>query len=612
MLLWFLSGVAVTLPLLLFALVAQRRRSGNQLTEGEDRLRVMLELTADWYWEQDADFRFTEMAGSTNGGKLAGGSDHLGKQRWDMPYVNVDEATWEHHRAQLLRHETFHDFELVRENATGQRFYYLTSGVAKFDANGKFTGYRGTGRDVTLRRRAEEQVKQLAHFDTLTQLPNRTLFMDRLQHEIQRAQRGAFKTAVLLLDLDRFKEINDSLGHEQGDELLIQTATRLRACVRETDTIARLGGDEFAVILNELESMDAAQTIASKILQSIHQPFELKGGRGHTSASIGIAMCPEDAAHADGLLKAADQAMYAAKEAGRNRFNFFTNTLQDLAQKRTWLTQAMHEAIAGNQFWVVYQPIVEMKTGRTLKAEALIRWCHPERGLISPAEFIPVAESSGLINAIGDWVFENALAQVRRCRALHDPDFQISVNKSPVQFHSSNDANPRWPDKMLAYGLPGNCVVAEITEGLLLDTNDDVAKQLRAFCDAGIQVALDDFGTGFSSLSYLQKHDIDFIKIDQSFVKNLTATSKDLALCEAIVVMAHKLGIKVIAEGVETEEQKRLLQRAGCDFGQGYLFSRPMPPQEFEEWLMQERRRAGSIGLTTSFEPVRSAAPLMP
>ena len=436
--------------------------------------------------------------------------------------------------------------------------------------------------------------------------------MDRLQHEIQRAQRVPVKTAVLLLDLDRFKEINDSLGHEQGDELLIQTAARLRTCVRETDTVARLGGDEFALILNEIEGMDAAQAIASKILHSLHQPYELKGGRGHISASIGIALYPDDAGQADDLLKAADQAMYAAKDAGRNCFNFFTSTLQELAQKRTWLTQAMHEAIAGNQFWVVYQPIVEMATGRTVKAEALIRWCHPERGLISPGEFIPVAESSGLINSIGDWVFENALAQVRRCRAMHDPDFQISVNKSPVQFRSSNDVNPCWPDKMLSYGLPGNCVVAEITEGLLLDTSDGVAKQFRDFCDSGIQVALDDFGTGFSSLSYLQKHDIDFIKIDQSFVKNLSATSKDLALCEAIVVMAHKLGIKVIAEGVETEEQRRLLQRAGCDFGQGYLFSRPMPPQEFEEWLLQERRRAGSIGFTSSFDAVKSSAAVLP
>lgn len=278
--------------------------------------------------------------------------------------------------------------------------------------------------------------------------------------------------------------------------------------------------------------------------------------------------------------------MYAAKNSGRSRFSYFTRSMQKAAQTRMRLTNDLRGALAGDQLMVYYQPIVDLATGAIHKAEALIRWQHPTGGLISPAEFIPIAEDTGLIVDIGDWVFHQAARQAARWRAVHHAEFQISINKSPVQFYrNSNTHQATWFDYLRQLGLPGQCIVVEITEGLLLDANQGVTDQLLAFRDVGIQVSLDDFGTGYSSLSYLKKFDIDYLKIDQSFTRNLAPGSDDMALCEAIIVMAHKLGIKVIAEGVETAEQRDLLIAANCDYGQGYLFSRPVPAQEFEKLL---------------------------
>jgi EAL domain-containing protein (putative c-di-GMP-specific phosphodiesterase class I) len=291
---------------------------------------------------------------------------------------------------------------------------------------------------------------------------------------------------------------------------------------------------------------------------------------------------PLDGTEIEDLFKNADQALYVAKGEGRNRFSFFTPALQEAAQTRVRLASDLRTALNDNQFRVLYQPIVELATGAIFKAEALIRWQHPKRGLVSPAAFIPIAESSGLIVDIGEWVFLQAAAQVQKWRQTLHPDFQISVNRSPVQFRHDDIGRASWGLQMHAMGLPGEALVVEITEGLLLDTSDVVGEQLLALGDAGIKVSLDDFGTGYSSLAYLQKFDIDFIKIDQSFVRHLIPGSTDLALCKAIIVMAHALGMQVIAEGVETEQQRDLLKEAGCDFGQGYLFARPISAQELE------------------------------
>jgi diguanylate cyclase (GGDEF)-like protein len=389
---------------------------------------------------------------------------------------------------------------------------------------------------------------------------------------------------MLYLDLDRFKEVNDSLGHDMGDLLLKETAFRLRECVRQTDIIARLGGDEFTIILSALDEISIIERIASDILSQLSRPYILGTETTYISASIGITLYPQDALSIDELMKNADRAMYAAKSMGRNRVSYFTISMQEAAEKRLRLTNDLRKAIAGDQLELYYQPIIDLTDGQVHKAEALIRWHHPERGMVSPAEFIPIAEETGLIVEIGDWVFEQAAAEVAIIRRQL-PDFQISINKSAIQFRAEQNVHSPWFDRIKALDLPGDSLVIEITEGLLLDPSEMTQAQLHRFHDVGIQIAIDDFGTGYSSLAYIKNFSIDYIKIDQSFTRNLTPDSSDLALCEAIIVMAHKLGMKVIAEGVETAEQAALLTQSGCDYGQGYLFSRPLPKDQFKTFL---------------------------
>lgn len=439
--------------------------------------------------------------------------------------------------------------------------------------------------DMTDKKKSDELIWRQANFDVLTDLPNRQMFLDRLGQDIKKSQRSGMPLALVFLDLDRFKEINDSLGHAVGDQLLQEAARRLLRCVRATDTVARLGGDEFTVILADLEDVNNVARIAHSILQTIADPFHLGNEVVQLTASIGITFYPNDANTIEDLLKNADQAMYAGKDQGRNRFAYFTPAMAEAAQGRMRMIVDLRRALSEGQFMLYYQPIVDLATGHIHKAEALIRWQHPTRGLVNPVEFISIAEETGMIVDIGDWVFHEAMRQVKTWRSEVAPDFQISVNKSPVQFLSHGSSHSPWVQHLQAMDLSGQCVVVEITEGLLMETGSEVDTHLLGLRDAGIQVSLDDFGTGYSSLSYLKKFDIDYLKIDRSFVKNLHEGTQDSALCEAIIVMAHKLGLKVIAEGVETEQQRHVLAQAGCDYAQGYLFSRPVPPLEFEAWL---------------------------
>jgi diguanylate cyclase (GGDEF)-like protein/PAS domain S-box-containing protein len=458
------------------------------------------------------------------------------------------------------------------------------------DSAGEVSGAIGIAIDITQKKEAEELIWRQANYDSLTGLPNRRMFYDRLEQEIKKANRANLPLALMFLDLDGFKEVNDTLGHSIGDTLLKDAAQRLGGCVRETDTVARLGGDEFTILLGELNAPTSVERIARDILRKLAEPFPLGDEVAYISASIGITLYPEDATSIEELLKNADQAMYAAKKQGRNRYNYFTPVMQKVAQTRMRLVSDLRGALAANQFRVVYQPIVELATDAIHKAEALIRWQHPTRGLVSPAEFISIAEETGMIIGIGDWVFREAASQAAIWRATHHAQFQISVNTSPVQYRNEGINHDAWFDHLQKLGLPGQSIVVEITEGLLLDAGTTITDQLLKFRDAGIRVSLDDFGTGYSSLSYLKKFDIDYLKIDQSFVRHLQAHSDDMALCEAIIVMAHKLGLKVIAEGVETEEQRDLLAAAGCDYGQGYLFSKPVPPEQFEALLQAARQ----------------------
>ena len=557
----------------------------NALLESEDRWKLALESTGDGVWDwhipSGVEFfsrRLIEMYGFQEG-EIA-----------DLPGA-LDARTHPEDIAQLKRDRLAHINGLTPTYLNEHRIlckdgrwkWVLSRGmVISRDGNGHALRMIGTHTDITERKSAEALVRQQAYFDTLTGLPNRRMLRDRLEQEVKKCKRAAQQLAILFIDLDHFKEVNDTLGHDRGDQLLIEAARRITACVRETDTVARMGGDEFAVILTDISASDQLQPVLQKLLHSMDGVFELGDEQVFVTASIGITLYPLDATEIEGLFRNADQALYVAKGEGRNRFSFFTPALQAAAQTRVRLAADLRTALSESQFHVAYQPIVELSTGAIRKAEALLRWNHPKRGAVGPADFIPIAESSGLIVDIGEWVFQQAAAQVQHWRGCLHPQFQISVNRSPVQFHHNDRMLQPWGQQLQAMGLPGDALVVEITEGLLLDTSTDVANYLMEMAAAGIQVSLDDFGTGYSSLAYLQKFDIDFIKIDKSFVRHLTPQCTNLSLCKAIIVMAHELGMQVVAEGVETEQERDLLREAGCDFAQGYLFSRPISAEAFE------------------------------
>ena len=431
-----------------------------------------------------------------------------------------------------------------------------------------------------------QELLRLANYDALTGLPNRVLFNDRVEQELKKARRAESSLAILMIDLDRFKEVNDTLGHGKGDSLLIEAAKRISGCMRETDTVARFGGDEFTVILPELIDNFHAERIAQNIIQELHKPFMLDTNMVNISASIGITIFPVEARDAESLLKHADQAMYVAKTEGRNRFSYFTESMQQAANEKHALTNDLRQALSRHELDVYYQPIVELCSGRILKAEALLRWKHPTRGMVSPATFIPLAEESGLIHEIGEWVLNESIDSVRRWLNQFGRIIQVSVNKSPIQFDRKEEFT--WADALDNLRLPGNSITVEITEGLLLKDSCKVKQQLLEFRNSGIEVSIDDFGTGFSALSYLKKFDIDYLKIDRSFIKDLELEENDMALTEAIIVMAHKLGIKTIAEGVETEGQFSLLKSFGCDYAQGFLFSPAVPGAEFEQIIARQ------------------------
>lgn len=446
--------------------------------------------------------------------------------------------------------------------------------------------------DISQRKRDEEQIRRQANYDALTGLPNRSLFFDRLNQAVISARREKWLLGLLFVDLDRFKAVNDTFGHVMGDEILQEVGERLKVCVRDSDTVARLGGDEFVVLVHDLAEVNDAALVADKVIDQMSAPFLISGRKVSLGASIGITIYPEDTQNAEEMMRNADMAMYRAKEGGRNRYQFFTVGMQEQVKERMELEQDLRQAIERDEFMLYYQPIVDAKSGALTSVEALLRWKHPKKGIISPDIFIPLAEEVGMIIPIGGCVFEEACRQLREWRD-DGLDFAVSVNISYRQL--SKEFSPWVVSSILKeHGVRGEWLTLEITEGLLMDGSPEVMEWLNGFKNLGISLSIDDFGTGYSSLSYLKRFPVDALKIDRSFVDGLPEDDGDASLVDAILAMAQSLGIQVVAEGVENEQQSQFLQQLGCDRLQGFYYGKPMPEPDLRVWLAKQRKVSSS------------------
>jgi len=717
---WFLvrisrfTGEGVPRVVVSHESVTQRRLMEDSVRESEARFRSLTNLSSDWYWEQDEQFRFVSFAGAMIQSVEFDGHALIGKTRWDMhkdspsAFIGVTEKDWEAHRKLLEARLPFRDWQFSQLSSDGKIDFVSISGEPFYENAGKFKGYRGTGKyineqkrgeqellrarermtfllastpavifacaaeppypisfisenlrsqfgyepkeflieaptwmhkahpgdvprikaalpgafetgqhvqeyrfkqknghyvwvqeevrlvrgsggkgdeivgymiDITEKKRFEEQLLHIAHYDTLTELPNRLLFYDRLKQAIAQAERSQWDVGVLFIDLDRFKILNDTLGHGTGDELLRQVSTRLNATVRIGDTVGRLGGDEFAVILAELNNPEDAHIVSQKIMQAFKQSFALNGREVFVTASIGITVFPADGQDPDTLIKNADTAMYRAKGQGRDNIQFYTPEMNGRALERLELENSLRRALERNEFVLHYQPKVNTRNGKLIGFEALLRWQRPEHGLVSPADFIPILEDTGLIVPVGEWVLSEACRQLRAWVAAGQKLVPIAVNLSARQLQSASLVE-NMRRIFNENGTDPALIELEITESALMHNTEEAVVLLKELKKTGLRISIDDFGTGYSSLAYLKRFPVDTLKIDRAFVRDVNVDQNDAAIARAIITMAHQLSLKVVAEGVETVEQLAFLVENGCDEAQGYLFSRPLPAED--------------------------------
>jgi len=464
---------------------------------------------------------------------------------------------------------------------------------------GELTHYVAICSDISAIKQTEERLEHLAHYDPLTGLPNRTLFNDRLHHTIAFARRRGRMVALILFDLDRFKEVNDTLGHRIGDQLLVAVSKRLKHGMRDSDTISRLGGDEFAIILADVEGFGPAAKVAQHFLNYLAEPFIIEGHEVYITASIGITIYPTDSEDIDALLKNADTAMYCAKERGKNNFQFFTSEMNNRILEKLFIESRLRHALENGEFSVCFQPQVETSTEEIVGVEALARWTNPELGEVPPSKFIPIAEDTGLIAAMGEWVLREACmkSQAWREEGLHP--MTVSVNLSARQFHRQNLVET-ISSIIEETGIDAKCLELEITESVIMQDVEDTVETLKRLKKLGVRLSIDDFGTGYSSLSYLKRFPIEVLKIDQSFVSDITGDSEESSVVSAIIALAHSLDLKVVAEGVETKEQLDFLRGKGCDRIQGYYYMKPLPDEEIRSLLRRSPvsssgRRTGRI-----------------
>ncbi|WP_331344308.1 putative bifunctional diguanylate cyclase/phosphodiesterase [Cellvibrio sp. UBA7661] len=511
----------------------------------------------------------------------------VGKNVFDVYPKDVAQSMWEIDKATKTKQQTY-EVELDLMHKDGSQHTYL---MVKFPLRSKDNTVFGVctiGTDISERKLAENALREqqsrlnyMAFHDSLTSLPNRSLFYDRIYHGLARARRSESKLALMLLDIDRFKNINDSLGHDAGDILLKAIAMRLNEGVRDMDTVARLGGDEFVVVLEGIHDMEDVVFVANKLLTTLSRPIEISGHNISTTVSIGVSIFPEDGGDTDELLKNADIAMYKAKEAGKNNCQFYTKGMNATAVNYLLLENDLRRAIEQQQLVLYYQPQVDLRTGEMMGVETLVRWQHPDRGLVSPAHFIPLAEETGLIVPIGEWVLREACRQQKLWLDASKYVGKIAVNLSPRQFRQKN-----FPGKVEAIlketGLEAKYLELEITESCAMEHAGETINQLNQLKQMGMFLAIDDFGTGYSSLAYLQRFPIQKLKIDRSFINDIHDDDNDAAIAKSIIGLAHNMQMRVVAEGVETEQQAEWLRDMGCDQAQGFLYAKPMTAKQLE------------------------------
>ena len=566
--------------------VTERRRMQQVLAESEARLSTLMNLAPVGIFTTDAKGECTYV--NNRWCQLTGYSQEQARgQGWVQALHPEDKEAvfnkW--HNTVKTGSEFAHEYRFL--SPSGRVTWVSGSAIALVDGAGAIGGYIGIAMDITERMRAEERLDYLAHHDSLTGLPNRVLLHDRLRQTMIDAERHGRLVAVLFFDLDRFKTINDTLGHEVGNALLKSVAERLQQCVRGGDTVARLGGDEFTVVLADVAHVDDVARVAHKILRNVAMPFQIGGKELFITTSMGITLFPSDDDTLEGLLKNADVAMYQAKEAGRNVFRYFTAEMNTRALERMRLETELRHALKRNEFLLLYQPQINLKNSRVIGVEALIRWHHPKFGLIPPVQFIPIAEETGLIGPIGEWVMQTACAQNKAWQKQGLCPVCVSVNVSAWQLRQQELVGS-IAGILKKTGLAPKYLSLELTESMLIDNVEQTVAMLSELHALGIGFSVDDFGTGYSSLSYLKRFPLDVLKIDRSFIHGIPGNTEDAAIARAIIVMAHGLGIKTTAEGVETREQLAFLQAHQCDAMQGYYFSPPVPAEAIAEFLREQ------------------------
>ena len=584
-----------------FLMVGRIRNLANlndintQLELSEERWRFALEGAGDAVWDWDIENDRVSYSKSWHDNfSLSTDENNSRISDWQKLIHPGDRRLMSHSLDEHIEGKSStYAFENRLKDNVGNWRWVLTRGmIVARNKKGKPLRMVGTHTDISLLKASEEKTWQHANFDSLTNLPNRRMLYTKLDKQIEIAKSSSSQFALLSLDLDGFKDIIETLGHDLGDSLLRQTAERLKECISPDDFIARLGSDEFIILisLSEKECTQQIDAMAQVLLNTLKTPFTLNQETAFISASLGIAVYPTDASTMNNLLKNVDQAMATSKRQGGDCFNYFTKEMQDNALNRLRLSNDMRSALAGSEFFIEYQPIIDLHSESIYKAEALLRWQHPEKGLIRPDQFIPIAEETQLIHSIGNWIFFEAISQCEHWRELIGEQFQISVNKSATQFTHGTPEHSTWIDRLTDTSRTSDKIIIEITESLLLESNELVTKKLQNYQSKGIQIALDDFGTGYSSLSYLRKFNIDYLKIDKSFVDHLENNTEDQLLCKAIIDMAHGLNIKVVAEGIETQGQRDMLIQLNCDFGQGYFFSKPLKADNFEAYIANQQK----------------------